>query len=153
MGMANVHRCGQRLIAWLLAAVTIAGCVGPRASVMPMRELPADQQERDRRECEAQAGHADVTKPASHALIGALAGTGVGLGVGVMLFFIGQPSSDTPDLALYAVITTALGASVGAVAGTVAGFSSGMGAAHDEYFTRYAECMRERGYTVFRERR
>lgn len=46
----------RRLIASVLAAATLAGCAGPRASVMAMREIPAEQQAHDRRECEAQAG-------------------------------------------------------------------------------------------------
>jgi hypothetical protein len=119
-----------------------------------MREIPADQQERDRRECETQAGHADVTKPVTHTLLGALAGTAVGLGLGLILFLKAAPTSTDPEqTAFYLGGAAAIGAGIGALLGAVAGFRGGMGAAHDEYFTRYAQCMRERGYTVFRERR
>lgn len=56
-------------------------------------------------------------------------------------------------MALYFVGATAVGAGLGFLAGTAVGFSSGVRAAHDDYFTRYSDCMRERGYAVFRERR
>jgi hypothetical protein len=148
-----MHPHAHRAVATLLAAVVLAGCAGPRASVMAMRDIPADQQERDRGACESEAGAADVTRPATGTLVGAVVGALTGVGVGVGLALKGNVSSDDASVGLYFLVAAAGGAAVGALTGAVVGWSSGVNAAHDEYFARYTACMRERGYSVIREPR
>lgn len=143
----------RQVLTAVLVLATLAGCAAPRASVMAMRDIPADQQERDRRECEAHAGYADVAKPISHALLGTIGGTLTGIGVGAAVILGGAWTTNDPgDAALYVGVAAGLGAAVGFLAGTAIGARSGARAAHNDYFARYTDCMRERGYAVFRER-
>ena len=70
----------------VVLAMLVAACAGPTANVMAMRDIPREQQDRDRADC-------------------------------------------------------------------VVGWKSGVDRAHDEYLSAYTACMRQRGYTVIRERR
>lgn len=148
-----VRRRGRSLIA-LTSLALVVSCAAPRVTVMPLREIPADQQARDRADCERAAGHPDVTRPVSGALQGKVLGALAGALLGAALAPAGVQSSNDPgEFALYVGISAGVGAAVGLVAGTLAGARAGVRAAQDEYLSRYTACMRERGYAVFRETR
>ena len=119
-----------------------------------MRDIPRAQQDLDREECERAAGVLDVIKPVAGTAKGQLVYAGVGAGLGLMFSpLFANGSSDPKETALIVLGAAGAGAAVGFIAGTVIGWQSGVERARDEYVGAYAACMRERGYTVIRERR
>jgi hypothetical protein len=141
-------------VAAALLVVLTSACARPAAHIMPMRDISREQQDRDRAECERVAGYLDVTKPIGGSMTGQLVYTGVGAGLGLLVSPLFLPStSDPKDVALVLGGATAIGAALGFATGTVVGWKSGVDRAHDDYLNTYATCMRERGYTVIRERR
>ena len=134
--------------------VAAIGCVRPVAHVMPMQDIPRAQQDLDREECARAAGFLDVTKPVTGTAKGQLVYAGVGAGVGLLFSpLFANGSSDPKEAALIVLGAAGAGAAIGFVAGTVIGWQSGVERARDEYVSAYAACMRQRGYTVIRERR
>ena len=121
----------------------------PTANIMPMRDIPRDQQEHDRAECERAAGQLDVMKPFTGSMKGQLAYTAIGAGVGLLVSpAFAHNTNDPQEVAIFIAGPVALGALIGFVAGTVIGWNSGLEHAQGEYLSAYAACMRERGYTV-----
>ena len=119
-----------------------------------MREIPRAQQERDRQDCERDAGNLDLTKVITGSFSGQLLYAAGGAATGLLLapIFL-QSTSDPKELATVLVGGAAIGAALGFAAGTVVGWKSGLDRAHDDYLSAYTQCMRERGYSVIRERR
>jgi len=121
---------------------------------MAMRDIPREQQDRDRADCEREAGELDVTKPLTGSMSGQLLYAVAGAAVGLLFVpVVLHSSSDPKEVALVAGGAAAVGGALGFVAGTVVGWKSGVGRAHDEYLSAYTACMRQRGYTVIRDRR
>ena len=152
MALTNRRRFGLGL-SWLLLAALTTACARPTANVMPMREIPRAQQERDRQDCERDAGNLDLTKVITGSFSGQLlyaAGGAAGLLLAPIFL---QSTSDPKELATFLVGGAAIGAALGFAAGTVVGWKSGLDRAHDDYLSAYTQCMRERGYSVIRERR
>jgi hypothetical protein len=138
----------------VMALTATTACARPAANVMAMRDIPRDQQARDRAECERYAGSLDVTKPVRGAVSGQLLYAAGGALVGLLMApLVLQSSSHPEEVALALGGGAAVGAVLGFGAGTVVGWKSGLDRAHDEYLNAYADCMRERGYTVIRGRR
>jgi hypothetical protein len=144
----------SRTVAVALLLVLTTACARSTASIMPMRDIPSEQQDRDRAECERAAGHLDVTKPLTGSLKGQLVYTAAGAGLGLLVSpaFV-HSTSDPREVALFVGAPVAVGAVLGFATGTVIGWKSGVDRAHDEYLSVYTACMRERGYTVVRDRR
>jgi len=153
MALTNRRRFGLCL-SWLLLAVLTTACARPTANVMPMREIPRAQQERDRQDCERDAGNLDLTKVITGSFSGQLLYAAGGAAAGLLLapIFL-QSTSDPKELATFLVGGAAIGAALGFAAGTVVGWKSGLDRVHDDYLSAYTQCMRERGYSVIRERR
>jgi hypothetical protein len=90
------RRSRSCLLVIALSFGVTSACARPRATVMPMRDIPAEQQERDRAEC-AYAGNLDVTKPITGAVTGqwlyAVAGAAVGLMAALPALNTNDPSS------------------------------------------------------------
>src|SRR5689334_11222753 len=151
----NDQRCRRYGIVGLALLVLFSSsCARPRAHIMPMRDIDPEQQARDRAACELVAGYLDVTKPIGGSVTGQLVYTGVGAAVGLLFSPLVLPTtSDPKEVALVDGGATAVGAALGFATGTVVGWKSGLDRAHDDYLSAYATCMRERGYTVIRERR
>jgi len=141
-------------VAIVVLAMLVAACAGPTANVMAMRDIPREQQDRDRADCERQAGELNVTKPLTGSMSGQLVYAAAGAALGLLFTPVALQSSSSPkEVALVAGGAAAVGAALGFVAGTVVGWKSGVDRAHDEYVSAYTACMRQRGYTVIRERR
>jgi heme A synthase len=139
----------------IVALVMLTGaCARPTANVMAMRDIPREQQDRDRADCEREAGHLDVTKPITGSMSGQLLYAAAGAVIGVLFApVVLQQTSDPKEVALAVGGGAAVGAALGFVTGTVVGWKSGVDRAHDAYLSAYTACMRERGYTVIRDRR
>src|SRR5262249_13514662 len=151
--MKNCPRASAVVVTALLVVLT-AGCAGPRANVMAMRDIPREQQERDRADCEREAGDLDVTKPLTGSMSGQLVYAAAGTALGLVLAPVAlHSSSDPKEVALVAGGGAAVGGALGFVAGTVVGWKAGVDRAHDEYLSAYTACMRQRGYSVIRDRR
>ena len=121
---------------------------------MAMRDIPREQQARDRADCEREADDLDVTKLLTGSMSGQLVYAAAGAALGLLLAPVALHSSSDPiEVALVAGGGAAAGAALGFLAGTVVGWKSGVDRAHDEYLSAYTACMRRRGYTVIRDRR
>jgi hypothetical protein len=154
MAMKRHAERANRTVAIALLVVLSSACARPSAHIMPMRDIAPEQQARDRAECEVVAGYLDVTKPIGGSMTAQLLYTGVGAGLGLLASPLFLPStSDPKDVALVIGGAAAVGAALGFATGTVVGWKSGVDRAHDDYLNAYATCMRERGYTVIRDRR
>ena len=140
----------------LVIALTLSAtnaCARRTATVMPMRDIPAEQQERDRDECARYAGSLDVTKPIGGALTGQWLYAAAGAAAGLLVALPALNTSDPKEAALIVGGGAAVGAALGFGLGTAIGWKSGLDRAHDEYVSAYADCMRGRGYSVSRGRR
>ena len=138
----------------VVLAMLVAACAGPTANVMAMRDIPREQQARDRADCEREADDLDVTKLLTGSMSGQLVYAAAGAALGLLLAPVALHSSSNPkEVALVAGGGAAAGAALGFLAGTVVGWKSGVDRAHDEYLSAYTACMRQRGYTVIRDRR
>jgi uncharacterized membrane protein YccC len=137
-----------------LSVSVVSACARPTVSVIPMRDIPREQQERDSAECARYAGRLDVTKPVTGAVSAQWLGAAAGAVVGLMVVPLASLStSDPKEAGLILAGGAAVGAAVGFGVGTVVGWQSGLDRAHGEYLRAYAACMRERGYSVSRDRR
>ena len=81
----------------------------------------------------------------------ALAGAGLGAMVGVLA--AASSGAENRDAALTIGIGAAAGGLVGLVVGTFKGGEAATHAVHDDIAEAFQRCMKERGYTVMRERR
>lgn len=138
------------LVTWIVflgVSAALAGCapVGapqPTVYAYPYRGQTAEQQARDRGECQQWAQQQTDFNPAADtaqgagvgALLGALGGTAVGAAIGAAT---GSPGT---------------GAAVGAVAGGIGGGVTGGAVTYSKnrqgYNRAFAACMQARGYTV-----
>ena len=137
-----------------LSLVVVIGCSRPATHVMPMRDIPRAQQDQDREACDRVAGTLDVTKPLTGSMRGQLVYAAGGAGVGLLISpLFASGSNDPKEVALIVLGGAGVGAAIGFVIGAMAGWQSGLERAGEEYVNAYAACMRERGYTIIRERR
>ncbi len=130
----------NRLVVWLVLigfGMTVSGCATmaePTVYAYPKKAQTAEQQSRDRAECEAwakqQTGFDPAMDTAKGAGIGALIGAATGAAVGAT---VGSPGK---------------GAALGAIGGTAVGGGLGYTKNKDGFNRAYAACMTTRGYEV-----
>jgi hypothetical protein len=88
-----------------------------------VRDIPPEQQDSDRADCELEAGELDVTKPLTGSMSGQLVYAAAGAALGLVLAPVAlHSSSDPKEVALVAGGGAAAGAALGFVAGTVFGW-------------------------------
>jgi len=139
--------------------VLASGCAS-RAFVFPEHDQSPAQLAKDQAECTAEAQkNADATEAVGKGLgttfVASLAGAIVGAGFGALVGF-GVASAESPSNPTDAGLIIGGGAGVGAVIGWFVGTGFGVRASArqaqnlvDDAFQR---CMKQRGYTVGRER-
>lgn len=130
----------NRLVVWLVLigfGMTVSGCATmaePTVYAYPKKAQTAEQQSRDRAECEAwakqQTGFDPAMDTAKGAGIGALVGAAAGAATGAV---VGSPGK---------------GAALGAIGGAAVGGGLGYTKNKDGFNRAYAACMTTRGYEV-----
>ncbi len=138
----------RHLVAWVVLiafGIVVSGCATasqPTVYAYPKKQQTAEQQSRDRAECEAWAKQQTGFDPAAEtakgaglgALIGAAAGAATGAAVGAAT---GSPGK---------------GAAIGAATGGIGGAAVGGGLKYvkskEGFNNAYAACMSSRGYEV-----
>lgn len=138
----------NRLVVWLMLigfGITASGCATmaePTVYAYPKKAQTAEQQSRDRAECETWAKQQTGFDPAMDtakgaglgALIGAAAGAATGAAVGAVT---GSPGKGA-----------AIGAATGGIGGAAVGGGLGYTKNKDGFNRAYAACMTTRGYEV-----
>lgn len=130
----------NRLVVWLVLigfGIMVSGCATmaePTVYAYPKKAQTAEQQSRDRAECEAwakqQTGFDPAMDTAKGAGIGALVGAAAGAATGAV---VGSPGK---------------GAALGAIGGAAVGGGLGYTKNKDGFNRAYAACMTTRGYEV-----
>lgn len=138
----------RRFVGWVLLiafGVVVSGCATmqqPTVYAYPKKGQSAEQQSRDRLECEAWAKQqtgfdpaADTAKGAGlGALIGAVGGAATGAAVGAAA---GSPGKGA-----------AIGAAAGGLGGAAIGGGLGYSKSKEGFNNAFAACMSTRGYEV-----
>lgn len=130
------------LIVFALVASGCATAAQPSVYAYPAKQQSAEQQSRDRAECEAWAKQQTGFDPTAStakgaglgALIGAVGGAATGAAVGAA---VGSPGTGA-----------AIGAATGGIGGAAVGGGLGYTKNKEGFDKAYAACMQTRGYTV-----
>ena len=139
--------------ALLTVTVLTAACASTRSvTVRPTQGQEAEQIERDRAECDAQAECARDRAMVLVVTLGTpLVGAAVGASFGAFLVFASNTSIGSGDDASRLVGPIAIGAAVGLAVGSVAAPILGakqLRKQEQAYLDRYTLCLGRRGYSV-----
>jgi len=147
-------RARSRLVAALLAvAVLTAACASPRSVIVkPAQGQDADQVERDRAACDAQAQRQrDPAGVLLTMIVTPIAGAALGATFGLLSVFASNTSIGSGDDTHRLVGPIAIGAAVGLAVGSVAAPIVGAAQSRKQeqaYLDLYAICLGRRGYWV-----